>query len=90
MKEIYIRRMKPDEARFKLEREMNEAFMAGEKEVEVVHGIGEGVLRRITIEYVNESGFLELAGNDFFQNNPGVTKVYILGPDKYSLKKVKQ
>ena len=49
MKEIYIRKMRYEEARYKLERELQDAFMEGETLVQVVHGIGEGKLKQLTL-----------------------------------------
>jgi len=86
MKEIYIRKMKYDEARYKLEREIHDAFMAGEKEVDIVHGIGEGILKKMVAEFVQQNDFLQL-NESFLYTNPGATRVEITGPDKQLLKK---
>lgn len=90
MRTIYIRKLRFEEARTKLERELHEAFMDGETYVEIVHGIGEGVLRRMAIDYVTTSGFLKLVESDpMFRGNPGSTLVEILAPSKEYINRLK-
>ena len=43
--ELYIRRLTVDEALLKLDRYLDDAFMAGMNQVRVVHGKGTGTLR---------------------------------------------
>lgn len=80
MREVYIRKMRYDEARFKLERELHQAFMDGETVVEIVHGIGEGILKKMAMEFVESSGFLKLSERSPLFDNPGTTRVEVLGP----------
>jgi len=81
MRTIRIRKLRAEEAKYKLERELHEAFQAGEQYVEVLHGIGEGVLKRITQEFVTSSGFSRLLPTDpMFPGNPGITKVELFPP----------
>ena len=47
MREIRIRELRYEEARARLEDELNRAFMEGEMRVHVLHGIGEGILKKI-------------------------------------------
>jgi dsDNA-specific endonuclease/ATPase MutS2 len=90
-KTIYIRKMRYEEAKAKLDKEINNAFMEGETLVEVIHGIGEGKLKQLTIDYVRENGFLRLfESGDFVYTNPGSTKIEILAPDKNTLKKLRK
>ncbi len=78
---ITIRKLKYDEAKVKLEREMNEAFLAGEEFVDILHGIGEGILKRMAEDYVSQSGFSKLVSNDpMFRQNPGITTVQLFPP----------
>lgn len=44
--EIHLRRLTVDEALFRLDRFLNEAFMSGQPWVRVIHGKGTGTLRR--------------------------------------------
>ena len=83
MRTITIRQLRFEEARIKLEREMNDAFMAGEEFVEVLHGIGEGILKRMAIDYVESCDFLKLVERDpMIRTNPGTTLVQVLSPSK--------
>lgn len=78
---ITIRKLRYEEAKIKLEREMNEAFLAGEEFVDILHGIGEGVLKRMAEEYVTGSGFSRLVQSDpLFRQNPGITMVQLFPP----------
>lgn len=91
MKEIYIRKLRYEEAKIKLEREIHSAFMEGETFVEVIHGIGEGKLKQLTIEFAQSTDFLKIYDpGDFVQTNPGSTKLEILSPTKNYLKKIKK
>ncbi|MCB1160385.1 MAG: Smr/MutS family protein [Leptospiraceae bacterium] len=91
MREIYIRKMRYEEAKYKLERELHAAFMEGETLVEVIHGIGEGKLKQLTEDMVNEYDFLRLYKTDeWIYSNPGSTKVEIFPPDKADLKNYKK
>ena len=48
--EVYVRHLTVDEALFKLEQYLNDAFMAGLYQVRVVHGKGAGTLREVVRE----------------------------------------
>ncbi|MDZ4725748.1 MAG: Smr/MutS family protein [Leptospira sp.] len=91
MRTIYIRQLRFEEARIKLEREMNDAFMEGESFVEIMHGIGEGILKRMAIDYVQSCGFLKLVERDpMFRGNPGTTLVEVLAPSREYINRLKK
>jgi dsDNA-specific endonuclease/ATPase MutS2 len=91
MRVISIRQMRYEEARIKLEREMNDAFMDGEEYVEILHGIGEGILKRMAIDYVESCGFLKLLERDpMFRGNPGTTQVQVLAPSKEYINRLRK
>lgn len=91
MRTIYIRQMRYEEARIKLDRELNDAFMDGETFVEIMHGIGEGVLKRMAIDYVTSCSFLKLVERDpMFRGNPGATLVEVLAPSREYLNGLKK
>lgn len=48
--EVHLRRLTVDEALLKLDRYLNDAFMAGLWEVRVIHGKGTGTLRQAVRE----------------------------------------
>ena len=48
--EVYLRHLIVDEALLKLDKYLNDAFMAGLYQVKVVHGKGTGTLRQVVRE----------------------------------------
>ena len=48
--EVHLRRLTVDEALFKLDQYLNDAFMAGLYQIRVVHGKGTGTLRHVVRE----------------------------------------
>lgn len=48
--EVHLRRLTVDEAILKLDKYLNDAFMAGLYQVRVVHGKGMGILRQVVGE----------------------------------------
>ena len=50
LEEIHLRRLTVDEALFRLERFLNDAFLAGVPTVRVIHGKGTGTLRQAVQE----------------------------------------
>ncbi|MDI7197095.1 Smr/MutS family protein [Leptospira santarosai] len=87
-KTIYIRKLRFEEAQKKLEEEIQEAFLAGETFIEVIHGIGEGILKKLTLETIRTHDFLkEVDYSQFGISNPGSTLVEVLGPDKDTFKR---
>ncbi|AOP34168.1 DNA mismatch repair protein MutS [Leptospira tipperaryensis] len=87
-KTIYIRKLRFEEAQEKLEREIQEAFLAGETLVEIIHGIGEGVLKKLTVDTIRSHDFLKEVDYSLYGiSNPGSTLVEVLGPDKDTLKR---
>ncbi len=50
LEEIHLRRLTVDEALFRLERFLNDAFLAGVPTVRVIHGKGTGTLRQAVHE----------------------------------------
>ena len=77
--------MRMDEARGKLEGELNEAFMAGETRVNVLHGIGSGQLKQMTLEVVESYDYTRLA--EVLYTNPGVTVVDLDPPDPSAMRR---
>ena len=46
--EVHLRRLKVDEAIPRLDKYLNDAFLAGLRSVRVIHGKGTGTLRQVT------------------------------------------
>jgi len=88
MRVIYIRKMRYEDAYQKLDREIQSAFMEGETLVDVIHGVGEEKLKKMTIEYVRTYDYLKINDtSQFIEPNPGITRVEIFAPSKQILKK---
>jgi DNA mismatch repair protein MutS2 len=51
--EVHLRRLILDEALLKLDKYLDEAFMAGLFQVRVIHGKGTGILQRYVREYLS-------------------------------------
>jgi hypothetical protein len=76
-----------DEARLKLENELNDAFMRSETRVIIVHGIGQGKLKQMAIEVVQSYDFCRLVPEeDIVRYNPGVLVVDLFPPDRATLR----
>jgi dsDNA-specific endonuclease/ATPase MutS2 len=78
--QIYIRQMRFDEARNKLLAEIERFFFAGESEVEVVHGIGNYILRKMAIAELKKLDYVSIDESGF-NPNPGSLKVRLMTPD---------
>jgi len=50
--EVHLRRMRVEEAMFKLDRYLNTAFLAGLPQVRIVHGKGTGKVRKAVLETI--------------------------------------
>ena len=82
--QIYIRQMRYDEARTKLLHEIGSLFFAGEAEVEVVHGIGNYILRRMAEQELGALDYVEILSPGYYAN-PGTMRVRLLVPDPGAL-----
>ena len=89
IREIRIRKLSYSEAQLKLETELNQAFVAGEQRVFVIHGIGSGQLKRMTARVVQELGLGRIVEQEL-NPNPGQTVVDLLPPDKQTLRRYMQ
>jgi len=52
--EVHLRRLTTDEAILKLDKYLNDAFMAGLYRVRVIHGRGTGILRQTVGSYLSK------------------------------------
>ena len=74
--EVRLRRLTVDEAVLKLDKYLNDAFMAGLVRVRVIHGKGTGTLRHVVSEQLSKHPLVEsyrLAG--YGEGEEGVTIV---------------
>jgi len=83
---IYIRKKPYEEARTLFLTEIEKAFAKGEREVEVIHGIGEHILRKMVIKECSKIDYVRVL-ESHFHSNPGVLRLELLIPDPALLKK---
>jgi len=87
-REIRIRRMPLDEARWKLESELHDAFMQGVGCVHVIHGIGQGRLKAMALEILQGYDFCRVRPpEDVAVYNPGVLVVDLFPPDRATMRR---
>ncbi|MBG7617396.1 MAG: Smr/MutS family protein [Chloroflexi bacterium] len=51
--EIHLRRLTIDEATYRLDSFLNDAFMAGQEQLKVIHGKGTGTLKEAVHQYLD-------------------------------------
>ncbi len=74
--EIHLRRLTVDEALFRLERFLNDAFVAGLPTVRVIHGKGTGTLRHAVREQLKNHPLVEsFRPAEFEEGGNGATTV---------------
>lgn len=78
--EIDIRGMQVDEALEIVDRFVNDALLAGLREVHIIHGVGTGALRNSVIPFLKQHPLVQttLPGGPH-QQNPGITTAVITG-----------
>jgi DNA mismatch repair protein MutS2 len=76
MDELYLRHLTVDEALPKLDKYLDDAFMAGLYQVRVIHGKGAGTLRRIVREQLAKHPLVKsYRPGDYGEGGSGVTIV---------------
>jgi len=77
--EIHLRRLTVDEALIRLDKYLNDAFMAGLSSVCVVHGKGTGTLRRAIREYLARHSLVKsYRPGEYGEGGDGVTIVELI------------
>ncbi len=72
--EIYIRKLKYDEAKLKLMIELDSLYLKGIKKVYIIHGKGKGILKNMVHNYLQKQPFVEkFYEAPFFEGGAGVT-----------------
>ncbi|MDD4873576.1 MAG: Smr/MutS family protein [Dehalococcoidales bacterium] len=72
--EVYIRRMTIDEALSKLDKYLNDAFMAGIIRIKIVHGKGTGILRQVVHERLSKHPLVKFYRlGEYREGEEGVT-----------------
>jgi DNA mismatch repair protein MutS2 len=76
--EIDVRGMQVDEALEAVDKYVNDALLAGLREVLIVHGVGTGALRSSIIPFLKQHPLVEaVLPGGLHQKNPGATMVKI-------------
>jgi len=76
MNEIHLRHLTADEALLKLDKYLDDAFMAGLYQVRVVHGRGTGTLRRVVHQQLAKHPLVKsYRPGDYGEGGTGVTIV---------------
>ena len=78
---IYIRKLRFEEAQSKFLRELDSYFVQGIEEIEVIHGIGQHILRRMVEQEVEKLDYVEIVQQPL--TNPGALKLKLLVPPKH-------
>jgi DNA mismatch repair protein MutS2 len=74
--EVRLRRLTVDEALIKLDKYLNDAFMAGLVQVRVIHGKGTGTLRQAAREYLAQHPLVKsYRAGGYGEGEDGVTIV---------------
>ena len=74
--EVYLRHLTVDEALLKLDKYLNDAFMAGLYQVRIVHGKGSGTLRQVVREQLARHSLVKsYRPGDYGEGENGVTIV---------------
>jgi DNA mismatch repair protein MutS2 len=73
---VHLRRLSVDEALLKLDKYLDDAFMAGLHQVRVVHGKGTGTLRRLVREQLAHHSLVKsYRPGEYGEGGAGVTIV---------------
>jgi len=77
--EVYLRQLTVDDALPKLDKYLNDAFMAGLYQVRVIHGKGTGTLRRVIREQLAKHPLVKsYRAGDYGEGGAGVTMVELV------------
>ncbi|GAI05758.1 unnamed protein product [marine sediment metagenome] len=78
-KELHLRHLTVDEALFRLDQYLNDAFMAGLPSVRIVHGKGTGTLRQAVHEVLAKHPLVKsFRPGDYGEGDYGVTIVELV------------
>lgn len=76
--EIHLRAMRAEDALLELERFIDDAVLAGLSNVRVVHGKGEGILRKLTQDFLRRNpNIAQFRDGDASEGGQGVTIAYL-------------
>ena len=77
--EVYLRQLTVDDALLKLDKYLNDAFMAGLYQVRVIHGKGTGTLRQVIREQLAKHPLVKsYRAGDYGEGGAGVTIVELV------------
>ena len=77
--EVYLRQLTVDDALLKLDKYLNDAFMAGLYQIRVIHGKGTGTLRQVIREQLAKHPLVKsYRAGDYGEGGAGVTMVELV------------
>ena len=77
--EVYLRQLTVDDALLKLDKYLNDAFMAGLYQIRVIHGKGTGTLRQVIREQLAKHPLVKsYRAGDYGEGGAGVTIVALV------------
>jgi len=77
--EVYLRQLTVDDALLKLDKYLNDAFMAGLYQIRVIHGKGTGTLRQVVREQLAKHPLVKsYRAGDYGEGGAGVTMVELV------------
>lgn len=77
--EVYLRQLTVDDALLKLDKYLNDAFMAGLYQVRVIHGKGTGTLRQVIRGQLAKHPLVKsYRAGDYGEGGAGVTMVELV------------
>jgi len=77
--EVYLRQLTVDEALIRLEKHLNDAFMAGLDQIRVIHGKGGGILRQAVRKQLAKHPLVEsYRGGGYGEGESGVTIITLV------------
>lgn len=72
--EIYIRRLPYEQAELILKKELDRYYLQQENRVRIIHGKGEGILKKMVWDYLSGQPFIkQFYEAPFFEGGAGVT-----------------
>ena len=77
-----IRNLRVEEALIKLEKYLDNAWLAEIKEVKIIHGKGRGILRKVVKEFLSKSGYVNKFRSGFVEEGGNGVTVVELNLDK--------
>ena len=87
--EIYIRKLRYEDAKKKLLQEIESLFLKGAERVRIIHGVGEHILRKMAVQELSRLDYIEIIEDENIQKNIGQLEIRLLLPDPELLRQLR-